>query len=106
MVTYVKGYAFDWNKIMIFLSIDDDKDRLIDGVIIRVLEFINRDTTQICMATRCGEREERLIIMLTADAIHKNREKLEAMDLSPPRYLVKLAEPFLSGPEVFEFKSW
>jgi hypothetical protein len=44
--------------------------------------------------------------MVRADAIDNDREMLEAKDLSPPRYLAQLAEPLMSGPDIFEFRSW
>ena len=103
---YVKGYTFDWNKIKTFLSIDNDNDGRIDDVIYRVLEFIDRDTNPTCRARRCGTREEAMVILLRVDAIDNDRETLEAKDLSPPRYLAQLAEPLMSGPDIFEFKSW
>jgi len=104
---YVKGYTFDWNKIKTFLSIDDDNDRAIDGVIHEVLGFIDRDTNPTCRGIRCDStHKDKLVIMLRADAMDNDREVLEAKDLSPPRYLAQLAEPLLSGPEVFVFKCW
>lgn len=35
-----------------------------------------------------------------------DREKLEARDMSPARYLAQVAEILLSGPDIVEFKSW
>jgi hypothetical protein len=103
---YVKGYAFDWNKLKTFLSTNDDKDGRIDEVIYRVLEFIDRDTNPTCRGKRCDTGEEALVIMLREDAMEVDRETLEARDLSPPRYLAQLAVPLMFGPETFEFTCW
>jgi hypothetical protein len=71
----VKGYTFHGQEInqsiKIFLSTDDDKDGRIDGIVYKVLEFINRDTHPTCMAS--DTRENALVIMY---AMSDDREEL------------------------------
>jgi len=90
---YAKGRTFDWDKIKIFLSTDDDNlnDGRIDDVVYGVLDFIDRDANPTCMvqARRGDIRESAFVIMLRPEAMDIDRGTLEAKDLDPPRYLAQ-----------------
>lgn len=104
--TYVKGYAFDWDKIKSLIGADDDLDGRIDFVIQEVIAVLNNDHP-LFIGSRLGDEERRSIIPINTDsAFDDNLERLKEKDIPVPRYLRNFAEKLLYGPDVFEFVGW
>jgi hypothetical protein len=106
--SYVKGYAIDWGKIKTYLGITDDQDRRIDEAMLKIMDYVDRPTHWICTARPIGPPTQCSVIVISFgyEACSPDLEVLRKKDISPPEYLEKIAEPLLSGPDVFEFVSW
>jgi len=101
-MTYVKGFAIDWEKIKTLLEITDDNDYRIDRVMNKVMLYVDRDKHWLCGALTLDSKKSVNLISLGEDAFSDDLEKL---DIPIPDYLLMMGV-VLTGPKVFIFEEW
>jgi len=104
--TYVKGFAFDLQKLQSLVGATDDSDPRIYALVNMIMrDLVDRDSHWLCGGRRLDDETDVEVISLGEGSVSKDLEGLKKKEIPTPRYLTKMSSA-LTGPDVFEFVEW